>query len=448
MKIKRDYDRIIDELNAADPGILFSIVRYLYDDLEFEKTFPLFKRSRTNLLCHLILTRHKKIPYKKYLEFIIRKNSKRFSHIAKDIVTKNDAHRVIYESDESGKREPIDRTYCLFFYYISHNTYQGEIYENLKQSSTRTQKWLNRASRFLKITKTKKEHISLSQSLEDTDIENVFSSFFHDKKFDKKITRYDPQLIEKDFHCLYIKSEKVFNNVKRGILFFLKYQFTTLLEMMKKNENFFEMLSHEFSILEDIKDKFENDRMIFNETREKNFHLETKIKSIKHENKKLHEKIFKRIDKSSNKDLVKQNYDLHKEINYLQTRIEKMEEQIAIYEEEKRLNLELADNITIEEKPVTRQKEKPEYMNIVVAGGRWTSDNRKKVCLYLPDNEIEFIEADKILRNYDKIANCDIIFFDTSYNSHAYYYKLKKCSGDFYHINASNLLEFEKIYEG
>ena len=149
----------------------------------------------------------------------------------------------------------------------------------------------------------------------------------------------------------------------------------------------------------------------------------------------------------SNKSSPKSVNDVMIYVNYLLSRIEKLEEQVAIYEEEKRLNEELSENIDIKEKTVQKQKDKPEYTNIVVLGGRWTSDNRKKIIQYLPDNEIEFIEADKTLRNFDKIANSDIIFFDTSYHGHSYYYKVKKCRGEFYHINASNLMDFEKIFE-
>ena len=62
-------------------------------------------------------------------------------------------------------------------------------------------------------------------------------------------------------------------------------------------------------------------------------------------------------------------------------------------------------------------------------------------------NEVEFIEADKTLRHWDRIKNADIIFYDTSYNAHSYYYKAKKLGSVFYHVNCSNLLEFEKIFE-
>jgi len=356
--------------------------------------------------------------------------------------------RVTYEKNDSGQAEPIYRTYCLFLYYLSQNTFQGNIYEYLKQKSAKTMKWENKIVKIINKIKKKYEQISFSESLEDTTHEKLFNSFFYEKRIDQEFTKYDPKLIENDFHCIYNKKNKVFNNVKRGILFFLKYQFSLILEVKKKNENFIEMLSHEFNNMKEIKDKFENDRNIFNRTREKNYHLKNKIKSIKSENRKLNEKILKRINRSSFKDLEKEIFNLKKENNYLLTRIEKLEEQVAIFEEEKRLNTELAENITIEEKSITKQKDKPEYMNIVVTGGKWTSDNRERVRQYLPDNEIEFIEADKILRNFDRINNSDIIFFDISFNSHSYYYKLKKCRGDFYHISASNLLEFEKIYEG
>ena len=126
-----------------------------------------------------------------------------------------------------------------------------------------------------------------------------------------------------------------------------------------------------------------------------------------------------------------------------------MEEQIAIFEEEKKLNAELTDNIIIKEKPEKKVIARPEYQDIIVMGGRWTSNNHRDVREYLLNNNIEFIEADKTLRHFDKISNADIIFFDTTYNSHSYYSKAKRCDAVFYHINnqyrSAHILQSEEI---
>ena len=168
---------------------------------------------------------------------------------------------------------------------------------------------------------------------------------------------------------------------------------------------------------------------------------------MKKENIRLDKRVIKKIEKGNNIELEKQLHKLQKENNYNLSRLEKLEEQLAIFEEEKKLNENLQDNLQIDEKPKTTEPDLPEYQNIVIMGGRWNSKNRKEVIEYLTTNEVEFIDADKSLRYFDKITNADIIFFDTSYNGHDYYYKAKKLGSEFYHINHSNLLEFKKIFE-
>ena len=448
MKIKRDYKRILDELNDVHPLVLFQILKCIYNDVEFRRDFPKVRNLKRFDLANLIMSEYKKINVKSLLKRIIKHNNTSLCFITRDIKTIEDVKRYTIRDLRINYNERAERVYCIFLYYLSKNIFEGDIYEFLKRKSKSSIIVQVIKGRRLAKKEEKYTKIKLIDPLENSLEEKSITAYFNESKYDTEFNKFSPKEIEDYFFCEYDKKNKVFNNVKRGILYYLRNKLMILLTVLSDHENFSGMLCLELEDLEKRKEKFEVDRKIFIRSKEKNIILERKIKSLKRDNLILNEKILNRINKSSNKDLEKQNYDLHKEINYLQTRIEKMEEQVSIYEEEKRLNTELSDNITIEEKPVTKQVYKPEYMNIVVAGGRWTSDNRKKVQQYLPDNEIEFIEADKILRNYDKIANCDIIFFDTSYNSHAYYYKLKKCSGDFYHINASNLLEFEKIYEG
>lgn len=79
-------------------------------------------------------------------------------------------------------------------------------------------------------------------------------------------------------------------------------------------------------------------------------------------------------------------------------------------------------------------------------GGKWNSKNRGEVESYIDSENatIEFIEANKIFRNSEKIANKDIVVFDTSFNSHAAYYKVKSITDNLLYINKSNIEEIKK----
>ena len=447
MKIKPDYDRVIDELKAVHIILPYKLIQYIFREDQFIREFSDCKGINQMDAAAIILSKSKRLEYKKLLKRIIHINNVRIKSMIPELGTVEKIKETITKNKTMLSHDKALLTYCLFFYYLSHNIFQGEIYEFLKKKSESYTKIMLRIGKKNSRKQAKYIKVSLGEQFEGTKEEKFFNSCFNDDP-DLQITKDIPiKEIEDDLHCEYDPEKKVFNNVRKGILYYIKTHIIHYKEEMTRNTMHYNFLMSEFAELNKRKEKLEITKDLLDKSKDKIYHLEHRNKSLKKEIKKLNNIVLTRNDKSSNKDLENQNYNLKKDNYYLQTRLEKLEEQVAVFEEEKRLNTELSDNITIEEKPVTKQVNKPEYMNIVVAGGRWTSDNREKVCLYLPDNEIEFIEADKILRNYDKIANCDIIFFDTSYNSHAYYYKLKKCSGDFYHINASNLLEFEKIYE-
>ena len=77
---------------------------------------------------------------------------------------------------------------------------------------------------------------------------------------------------------------------------------------------------------------------------------------------------------------------------------------------------------------------------------KWNSKNRGEVESYIDSENatVEFIKADRIFRNSEKIENKDIVVFDTSYNSHAAFYKVKSISDNLLYINKSNIDEIKK----
>lgn len=147
---------------------------------------------------------------------------------------------------------------------------------------------------------------------------------------------------------------------------------------------------------------------------------------------------------SGEKDkLIKES---QKEINYLYGQIESLKEEINNIEQDENNTIE--ENITIEEieKQIEKEKTDLQNKNIIVLGGKWNSKNRGEVESYIDSQSgtIEFIEANKIFRNSEKIANKDIVVFDTSFNSHAAFYKVKSIARKIIYINKSNIEEIKK----
>ena len=147
---------------------------------------------------------------------------------------------------------------------------------------------------------------------------------------------------------------------------------------------------------------------------------------------------------SGEKDkLIKES---QKEINYLYGQIESLQEQIKNIEQDENNTIE--ENIIIEEIEQQEEKEKTDLQNknIIVLGGKWNSKNRGEVESYIDfkNATVEFIEANRIFRNSEKIKNKDIVIFDTSFNSHAAYYKVKSITENLIYINKSNIEEIKK----
>ena len=172
-------------------------------------------------------------------------------------------------------------------------------------------------------------------------------------------------------------------------------------------------------------------------------------KTLKKENenlKKVNEFQKTKILAYESKEQDKLVKEQQKEINYLYGQIESLKEEIKNIEQDENNTIE--ENIKIEEIEQQEEKEKTNLKNknIIVLGGKWNSKNRGEVESYIDSKNatVEFIEANRIFRNSQKISNKDIVIFDTSYNSHAAFYKVKSIARNIIHINKSNIEEIKK----
>ena len=175
------------------------------------------------------------------------------------------------------------------------------------------------------------------------------------------------------------------------------------------------------------------------------------LKTIKAENenlKKINDFQKAKILAYESKEQDKLVKEQQKEINYLYGKIESLQEQIKNIEQDENNTIE--ENITIEEieKQIEKEKTDLRNKNIIVLGGKWNSKNRGEVESYIDSKNatVEFIEANKIFRNSEKIANKDIVIFDTSFNSHAAFYKVKSLTDNLLYINKSNIEEIKKSH--
>lgn len=172
-------------------------------------------------------------------------------------------------------------------------------------------------------------------------------------------------------------------------------------------------------------------------------------KTLKAENenlKKINDFQKAKILAYESKEQDKLVKEQQKEMNYLYGQIESLQEQIKNIEQDENNTIE--ENIKIEEIEQQEEKEKTDLQNknIIVLGGKWNSKNKGEVQSYIDSENgtAEFIEANKIFRNSEKIANKDIVIFDTSYNSHSSFYKVKSIARNIIYINKSNLDEIKK----
>ena len=448
IKIKRDHSRIVDEMALIDERMMYLIISSTFWEEEIKEFKLKYDLEPSYIMLSVIINEKSEDEnYQEFLNKVIERNRKNIYHILNTSLNYEEISKVIDEQKNVLETKRVNYYFLILLEFYSKNIFKGDtvyaLRKRCKEVIDHSEKKQNES------TKKKNKTIELREELKDTQMEKTFNSYFYEYDYFKEaISKFDPKKIAQKYMCKYDKQNKSFDKVRRGILYFVDEEIYRLQRIHHKVYKLMDELNtHRHELIDDRIDLAKR-RVNYYIDIEKINKLKIANKALKKENKRLNAKVLKKIDKSSNKELENKVHSLQKDSNYFQSRIEKLEEQIAVLEEEKLLNKELAENIIIEEEKEKKAIELPEYQNIVIMGGRWTSNNRKDVVNYLPDNDIEFIDADKTLRHFDRIANADIIFFDTSYNSHSYYYRAKKCHNDFYHINNSNLNEIKKVFEG
>ena len=238
---------------------------------------------------------------------------------------------------------------------------------------------------------------------------------------------------EDKYKIKYDESSDTFK-VPSGFVVFFDNKAEETFERMQDFNMYFGMLHKN---LVDFNKRYEEDKKEL----EKAKGLIKENRQLENKNNFLRNKI-RAYENEEQDDLVKEQ---RKEINYLHTQIEKLQSELKNIETDE--SIEVIEDIKIKEEKKEIVKHDITNKNIVIIFVKLNSKNREEVEEYVDSKQanVEFIEANKIFRNSEKIANKDIVIFDTSYNSHAGYYKIKSITKDILYINKSNITEIKNI---
>lgn len=269
------------------------------------------------------------------------------------------------------------------------------------------------------------------EELENEDFEKEFQESISAKY--KNVKKRNLEKLSQKYGLEFDEEGRKFNVSAEFISFFDEKmkEYFLMRKNFKRGFEFFNINSYKFSEKERDLEEIITD---IEGIEQENKFLNSLCDKLEEENKKLKEDLRKHRNKEAEKTIEKQK----KEIEKLNIRIKSLEKEIENMEQDE--NIEVVENVNIkelsEEKTIDLTNQ-----NVKVVGGRWSQKVIEKAEKYAKEKgfKIEFIHATAVFRNSDKLKNSDIVIFDTSYNSHSAYYKLKSCGLKIYRISTSNL---------
>ena len=269
------------------------------------------------------------------------------------------------------------------------------------------------------------------EELENEDFEKEFQESISAKYINVK--KRNLEKLSQKYGLEFDEEGRKFNVSAEFISFFDEKmkEYFLMRKNFKRGFEFFNINSYKFSEKERDLEEIITD---IEGIEQENKFLNSLCDKLEEENKKLKEDLRKNRNKEAEKTIEKQK----KEIEKLNIRIKSLEKEMENMEQDE--NIEVVENVNIkelsEEKTIDLTNQ-----NVKVVGGRWSQKVIEKAEKYAKEKgfKIEFIHATAVFRNSDKLKNSDIVIFDTSYNSHSAYYKLKSCGLKIYRISTSNL---------
>jgi hypothetical protein len=253
--------------------------------------------------------------------------------------------------------------------------------------------------------------------------------------------------IAKELKLRYNEENKTYEEVPRGALLYI-YQGVDERENSEQIINYFYSLMIKSAVYldkqkENIAAHFEHDKM----QKEYIYQSQKALTECKKHILFL-EDLLKKEKSEKDRDLKKELNESEKENYYLKTQIEKLKLEIQELKLEKD-EVIVEENIEITEEKIIKfdKLERPSFSNIIIAGGKWSEQEKEAVIYFFDTNEVKFVVAEDIIRNKGKIRNADYLIFDTSFNAHKNYNLCKTNAENFLHIKHSSIDEISKLFQ-
>jgi hypothetical protein len=443
-KIKTDYKRIIEEgMKLTEMFIPDSFLdNYTFEEIkrDFGQYFT-NQHINENILLEMIVELSKQIMIKKKYDLLaklIKKNNTYIRQGGYDKMSEEELEEE-FKKDITVATAKIGVTAnMLLLYYFSNNIFNNERVEFLKEQ------YKNYLEKIESEENKPDQSFDKLKEIIKTNNDKAIQTLSYLKHY--KNGDYKLSTPEEEYNAI-IKDEldieeydKEYFLVKKGIIYFFFNYYHDILELKDDISNLYNLLVFNVRRILKSQDKVFAKIKDLKSTIEKNAKLENTNKKLKKHLQELEKKFINTIKNKKEEEIIKQNKELFQENYQLKLKIEELEEQVKILQEEEEINETIDENIGIIDAETTQEESIfdniMQYKNIAIVGGRWNSSKRKSLAEKYPLINFEFIKAEETLRKIDKIKNSDLVLFDTSYNAHAYYYKVKSVANELIHINS------------
>ena len=434
MRKARGRNQLVKKLQEIDEYIVMDLIIDNFNEHLLNNAFKVDATLSLNYSDRIIyITKNIIAGNEKYLNTLINYNNTYITENGYDKLTEEEYKEKCLNNEVRSLTDSGINAEQMILYIMT----TGKMKNNLEFFKEFYKEDLKKVEKYTKDTLNQKPE--MLELLQGTQFEMEFQEFINNNY--KGIEKIDFEGLADRYRIKYNNFNDTYT-VPSGFIVFFENK---TMEMFNKLESF----NLNFGLLHGNLKRIDGYLKDIEKIQEESKRTAEESKTIKAENenlKKINE--FQKAKilayESGEKDkLIKES---QKEINYLYGQIESLKGQIKNIEQDENNTIE--ENIIIEEieKQIEKEKTDLQNKNIIVLGGKWNSKNRGKVESYIDSKNatVEFIEANKIFRNSEKIANKDIVVFDTSFNSHAAYYKVKSITENLMYINKSNIEEIKK----
>lgn len=434
MRKAKGRNQLIKKLLEINEHIMIDLIVDNFNEHLLNSAFKVDTTLSLNYSDRIIyITKNIIVGNEKYLNTLINYNNTYIAENEYDKLTEEEYREKCLNNEVRSLTDSGINAEQMILYIMT----TGNLKDKLEFFKKLYSKDLESYKVFEKDTLSKKPE--MLELLQGTQFEMEFQEFINNNY--KGIDKIDFQELADRYKIKYNSFNDTYT-VPSGFIVFFENK---TLEIFNKLESF----NLNFGLLHGNLKRIDGYLKDIEKIQEKSKRTAEESKTLKKENenlKKINEFQKAKILAYESKEQDKLVKEQQKEINYLYSQIESLKEEINNIEQDENNTIE--ENIKIEEieKQIEKEKTDLQNKNIIVLGGKWNSKNRGEVESYIDSENatVEFIEANKIFRNSEKIANKDIVIFDTSFNSHAAFYKVKSIARNIIYINKSNIDEIKK----